>query len=126
MSNQSIITGQKIIPAKIRRARELRRKMTPAEGRLWHALRRDQLDGYHFRRQQLIDGFIADFYCHAARLIVEVDGVVHDKQADYDAARNRVMAERGLRLLRIKNEQVMDNLPGVLDLVRSACHSDER
>ena len=101
-----IVRGQRIDPAKLKLAKELRRNMTPAERRLWSALRRNQLDGFHFRRQQIIDGFIVDFYCHAAGLVVEVDGPIHDRteQAEYDAERDRTLETRGLRLLRIRNE----------------------
>jgi hypothetical protein len=58
MTRNHLITGQKIDPAKLEQARTLRRNVTPAEKRLWAALRRNQLDGFHFRRQQIIDGFI--------------------------------------------------------------------
>lgn len=89
--------------AKRERVRKMRREMTPAEAILWKYLRTNQLDGLHFRRQQVIDGFIADFYCHAARLVIEVDGEVHDQQPDYDAERDRILTARGLRILRFTN-----------------------
>jgi very-short-patch-repair endonuclease len=57
----------------------------------WQHLRANQLNGLHFRRQQIIDGFIADFYCHVARLVIEVDGEIHQQQAEYDAERDRVL-----------------------------------
>ena len=122
MSKKGIITGQKIDPAKLEQAKALRRHMTPAEKRLWSALRRNQLDGFHFRRQQIIDGFIVDFYCHAAGLVVEVDGPVHEGQKEYDAERDRVLAARGLRILRFRNQEVMNDLEGVLACIRAACH----
>ena len=59
------------------RAHQFRREITPSEAALWQALRANRLGGLHFRRQQIIDGFIADFYCHAAGLVVELDGSVH-------------------------------------------------
>ena len=123
MSNQHIITGQKIDPAKLQQAKALRRNMTPAEKRLWSALRANRLQGFHFRRQQIIDGFIVDFYCHAARLVVEVDGPVHDGQVEYDIERSRVLAARELQVLRVNNEEVMQNLEGVLTRIRAACHA---
>src|SRR5258707_1243130 len=58
------------------------RKMTPAERRLWKALRRNALDGLHFRRQQVIEGYIADFYCDAAKLAIELDGAVHQEHCN--------------------------------------------
>ena len=115
-----IVTGQKVDPAKAERARELRRDMTPEESLLWDRLRGNRLLGFHFRRQQIIDGFIVDFYCHAAGLVVEVDGPIHDKQGDDDAHRDQVLERRGLRILRIKNQDVRDNLKDVL--IRIASH----
>ena len=68
-----IIPGQKVTKEKLQRAKELRRDMTPAEKLLWQELRANKL-GVHFRRQQIIVGFIVDFYCHKAALVIEVDG----------------------------------------------------
>jgi very-short-patch-repair endonuclease len=101
--------------------------MTAAEKKLWKALRRNQLDGLHFRRQQIIDGFIVDFYCHAVGLVVEVDGPIHDKaeQVEYDAERERVLEVYGLHLLRVRNEEVMQDLGSVLERIRDACRAGE-
>src|SRR5688500_2337440 len=88
-------------------ARERRQRMTPAESCLWERLRRSRLDGLHFRRQQVIDGFIVDFYCHAGALVVEVDGDVHELQVDYDAERAKILAERGLAVIRFTNDAVL-------------------
>ncbi len=120
MSTRHIVRGQKINPDKHQRAKALRRNMTPAEQRLWSALRRNQLDGFHFRRQQIIDGFIVDFYCHAAGLVVEVDGPIHDRRSEYDAGRDRALAARGLRILRFRNEEVMQEMEHVLERIRAA------
>ena len=79
-----IIREQHVIPVKLARAKEFRRNMTLAEKILWRQLRRNQLGGYHFRRQQVIDGFIADFYCNAAKLIIEVDGGIHELLKEND------------------------------------------
>ena len=117
----NIVIGQKVTSAKVRRAKELRRQMTPEETILWQHLRANRLNGFHFRRQQIIDGFIADLYCHAARLVIEVDGNIHQHQADYDAERDRVLSARGLRLLRIKNEDVRQNLHSVLVRISQLC-----
>jgi len=111
---RNIVIGQKVTPIKVQRAKELRHQMTQEEKILWQYLRANRLNGLHFRRQQIIDGFIADFYCHAARLVIEVDGEIHQQQAEYDAERDRVLLARGLRLLRIKNEEVRQNLNSVL------------
>ncbi|HEY9633431.1 MAG TPA: DUF559 domain-containing protein [Coleofasciculaceae cyanobacterium] len=95
--------------------------MTQEEKILWQQLRANKLNGLHFRRQQIIDGFIADFYCHTARLVIEVDGEIHQQQAEYDAERDQVLSARGVRLLRIKNEQVRQNLDSVLARISQAC-----
>jgi very-short-patch-repair endonuclease len=117
----NIVIGQKVTPVKVQRAKELRHQMTQEEKILWQHIRANQLKGLHFRRQQIIDGFIADFYCHAARLVIEVDGEIHQQQAEYDAERDRVLLARGLRLLRIKNEEVRQNLDRVLARIAKAC-----
>ncbi len=108
-------------PVKLEAAKALRRQMTPAERLLWNALRNKQFHRLHFRRQQVIDGFIADFYCHTACLVVEVDGPIHQKQPDYDSERDAVFARRRLRVLRIANEGVQTDLRGVLDKIKVAC-----
>ncbi len=123
MPARNIVIGQKVKAEKVALAKELRRKMTPAERILWQHLRRNQLEGFHFRRQQVIDGFIVDFYCHAAGLVVEIDGDIHQKQAEYDKERDRILAARGLRILRIPNREVFENLPDVLNRIAEACRS---
>jgi very-short-patch-repair endonuclease len=102
------------------RARELRRVMTRAEAMLWPRLRANRLGGWQFRRQQVIDGFIVDFYCHHAGLVVEIDGAVHATQTAYDAERDIILAARGLRILRLTNDQVLGDLDGCLDLILAA------
>jgi very-short-patch-repair endonuclease len=96
--------------------------MTPAERALWEAVR-DSRRGVRFRRQQVIGRFIADFYCDAARLVVEIDGDIHDQQADYDAARDRQMTALGLRVLRFRNDQVLTDLSAVLAEIDAAIQS---
>jgi len=121
MASQGIIRGQSVDPAKLRQAKAMRQNMTLAERRLWNELRTNRLDGFHFRRQQVIDGFIVDFYCHAVGLVVEVDGPVHGERTEYDAERSRILAARGLRVLRVRNEEVVQDLEGVLARIREAC-----
>jgi very-short-patch-repair endonuclease len=77
LTKNSLITGQNISPELQERAKALRREMTPFERNLWVQLRASGLGDFHFRCQQIIDGYIVDFYCHAAGLIVEVDGSGH-------------------------------------------------
>ena len=104
------------------RARQLRRAQTPAEARLWAVLRRDW-QGSHFRRQQVVEGFIVDFYCHEAALVVEVDGPVHRAQADADAYRDAVLMGWGYTVIRLTNEDVTDHLPDALARIRHAIKS---
>jgi very-short-patch-repair endonuclease len=114
MPVKNTVIGQKITSEKRQRAKELRKDMTPAETRLWRELRTNKLAGWHFRRQQVIDGFIVDFYCHAASLIVEVDGGIHTTQKEQDAKRDAHLISRGFRILRVTNEEVNNNLESVL------------
>ena len=95
-------------------ALQMRREMTPSERLLWQQLRANRLGGLHFRRQQIIDGFIADFFCHAAQLIVEVDGGIHAEQQEYDAERCRILSARNLHILRFTNGEIKTNLPRAL------------
>jgi very-short-patch-repair endonuclease len=121
MPAKYIVIGQRVDAAKVKRAKELRHAMTPAERLLWQHLRANRLDGFHFRRQQVIDGFIVDFYCHAAGLIVEVDGVVHQEQIEYDEQRDQILTARGLRILRFRNEACVQDVEGVLASILAAC-----
>lgn len=114
MIKRYIVRGQKIDGTKKRLSKEFRKEMTPAERILWQHLRRNQLKGVHFRREQIIDGFIVDFYCHAAGLIVEIDGGVHEDRREYDAERDALLACRELRVIRFRNEEVLNDLQGVL------------
>jgi len=121
MPARNIIVGQKVDQVKVQRAKELRRQMTREERILWQQLRTNRLQGFHFRRQQVIAGFITDFYCHAAGLVVEMDGGIHQQLAEYDAERDRVLAARDLRILRIRNIEILENLAGVLARIAAAC-----
>jgi very-short-patch-repair endonuclease len=94
-----------------------RRDMTPAEKILWQELRSNKL-GVHIRRQQVIAGFIIDFYCHKAALVIEVDGDIHDLQQEEDARREMVLSEMGLRIVRFGNEEVVKNLSVVVGKIR--------
>jgi very-short-patch-repair endonuclease len=123
MPAHRIVGGQAVSGAKVQRAKELRRRMTTEETVLWERLRAHRLRGLHFRRQQVIDGFIVDFYCHAASLVVELDGDVHAAQADYDLERDRILARRGLRVLRVSNADVQRNLPEVLARIAAAAET---
>lgn len=99
-------------------ARKLRNNLTLAEARLWSALRNKQLEGLRFRCQHPVGNFILDFYCPSCKLVVEVDGEIHDRQTEYDDARTAKLVEYGCTILRFRNEQVMKDLPGVLAEIR--------
>ena len=114
----NIITNQRIADTTRQRALEMRQNMTPAERRLWSELRTNRLDGWHFRRQQIVDGFIVDFYCHRAGLIIEVDGPIHDSQQDMDAEREVLFLNRGFKIIRFTNDQVINEMPSVLKDIR--------
>ena len=117
MPVKNIIPGQIVTKEKLQRARELRRDMTPAEKILWQELRANKL-GVHFRRQQVIAGFIVDFYCHKVELVVEVDGDIHDLQQDEDARREQALREMGLRIVRFRNDEILKNLSVVVGKIK--------
>jgi len=121
MPVNNIVIGQKVSRELQERARELRRNMTPAEKILWEKLRHNRLNGLQFRRQQIINPYIVDFYCHAKALVVEVDGDIHDLQQDYDAERSSYLIARGFRVLRVTNDDVKKNLVTVLQKISEAC-----
>lgn len=98
----------------------LRGQMTPAELVLWEALRDRRLLGLRFRRQSPVGQFVLDFYCPACRLVVELDGGVHDTQAAADAARTELLGAYGLRVIRFPNERVFSDLPAVLEAIAAA------
>ena len=112
-----IIPGQRVTKEKLQSTKELRREMTPAEKLLWQQVRAKNL-GVRFRRQQIIAGFIVDFYCHKAALVVEVDGDIHDLQQEEDARRERVLSEMGLRVVRFRNDEVLQSLSVVLGRIK--------
>jgi very-short-patch-repair endonuclease len=102
------------------RARALRSEQTPAESRLWARLRRRQRMGFSFRRQHIIDRFIVDFYCPEARLVIEVDGAAHRSTGERDSARQEWLENLGLRVMRVTNEAVMNDLPDVIAAIETA------
>jgi very-short-patch-repair endonuclease len=101
-------------------ARALRRDMTSAERKLWAALRAHRFHRLAFRRQVPYGPFIADFLCHAARLVVEVDGATHstDEERAYDARRDAWFVTNGFDVLRVSNAEVYEEFDGVLETIR--------
>jgi very-short-patch-repair endonuclease len=104
----------------VKAAQDLRRRATPSEEVLWHALRAKQVGGRRFRRQQPIGPFVVDFFCPSARLVVEVDGAIHDSTVEADRQRQAAIEGLGLRFLRVTVAEVENELPAVVDRIKDA------
>ena len=104
----ALVRHAKVTRAKRKLSRQLRRGATASERRAWELLRNRQLLGLKFRRQQVIRGYVVDFYCAELRLALEIDGGVHDQpeQANYDCGRDLELLEMGVFVLRIGPDQV--------------------
>ncbi|NWG34106.1 MAG: endonuclease domain-containing protein [Chloroflexi bacterium] len=100
-------------------AREFRKEPTESERILWQALRGKKLDGIKFRRQQPVSYFVVDFYNSDYRLVVEVDGAIHDNQVEADRARQEILELLGLNVLRIRAETVEKDLAAALYQIRA-------
>jgi very-short-patch-repair endonuclease len=111
-------------PELLRRAMDLRQRMTPEERVIWQQLRGNRL-GAHFRRQQLLAPYIVDFYSHAERLVVEIDGSPHRLQQGYDKVRDDYFRRCGIRVLRLSNESVRDDLASVIVAIRAALRGED-
>jgi very-short-patch-repair endonuclease len=107
--------------ATLARARQLRREDTPAEARLWNAIRAHRLGGWKWKRQVPWGPYFLDFLCRDAALVVEVDGGQHSEAADYDARRTAFIERSGLRVLRFWNFEVLENRDGVCLVILEAC-----
>jgi very-short-patch-repair endonuclease len=99
----------------------MRRDPTPAEQKLWHKLRNHRLGGLKFRRQMPLGPFIADFYCPAAKLVVELDGASHI-EPQTDERRDAWMAAQGIQVLRLSNRDVISILEGVLTAIQQSAN----
>ena len=102
------------------RSRELRNNPTDAEQSLWYHLRSRQLAGARFNRQVPIGPFIGDFVSRSAKLVVELDGGQHSLAADYDAKRTTFLEQRGYRVIRFWNADVLEDVEGVLRVIEEA------
>jgi very-short-patch-repair endonuclease len=102
------------------RARALRQHMTEAERRVWQILRTRQIEGHRFRRQVPIGRYIADFVCHQARLILEIDGGHHDRWSLREAGRAEFLQNEGYRILRFWNNEILESLDGVAQTIAAA------
>ena len=100
--------------------KELRNNPTKAESMLWKALRKKQLEGRKFRRQHSLGNYIVDFFCPQEKLIIELDGHVHNNfvNEEYDFKRTQQLQEFGFRVLRFENHLVFEQLDMVLDAIK--------
>ena len=99
----------------------LRKRPTDAERLLWKQLRLKQLEGLKFRRQQPIDNYIVDFVCFERRIVVEVDGGQHAIQKEDDILRDTYLTQQGFQVLRFWNNEVLQNINGVLEVIKERC-----
>lgn len=105
-------------PETLEAARILRKNMTGCEKQLWEKLKAKQIDGCRFRRQHPIDFFIADFYCHEARLVVEIDGNIHKLKEEYDDGRSGEMEKYEIKVIRFTNKEVEENIESVINRIK--------
>jgi very-short-patch-repair endonuclease len=100
-------------------ARELRKNMTDAERVLWSKLRKEQIKGHQFYRQKILGNYIVDFFCPAARLVIEIDGGQHfsPEQVKKDWVRDGYLASFGLTVLRFTDTEVLKNIDGVIERI---------
>jgi very-short-patch-repair endonuclease len=114
IKEQSLFLGAS--PNIFQKARSLRKRMTKAEKTLWVHLRRKTVNGKRFRRQHPIDQFIADFYCHEAKLVIEVDGGIHmsKNQKERDEMRTFELQSKGINVIRFTNDEVLFDIDNVI------------
>ncbi|MFZ5668650.1 MAG: endonuclease domain-containing protein [Pseudomonadota bacterium] len=105
-----------------RLAKHLRRSLTRAELALWSVVRSRRFEGLRFRRQHVLGPYVLDFYCPSARLVVELDGGAHDDEDAqlHDAARDEWIARQGLKVLRLPNHLVLDDMEAALERIMAA------
>jgi len=107
----------------VERARDLRKRMTDVEILLWSHLRNKKLDGFKFRRQHPIWIFIADFYCHEVKLVVELDGGIHQQKEikEHDINRTAELKRFEIKVIRFTNEEVLENTEKILNQIKEEC-----
>ena len=107
-------------PELIQYARQMRREPTPAEALLWESLRGRKLGGLKFRRQHPLNAYILDFWCCECQMVIELDGGIHSDASvrEHDRARQGHLELHGYTVLRFRNEEVLENLPAVLNVIR--------
>jgi len=118
--NKSVIIYEGHTRRKQHVAKTLRQSMTLAEKTIWGFLKTNRLNGFHFRRQHIIEGFIVDFYCRAAGFIIEIEDPIHERRKKQDAKREQVLKACGLRILRFSSDRVRYDLFNVLEEILAA------
>jgi very-short-patch-repair endonuclease len=99
-------------------AREERHKPTEAENLLWQYLRRNQINGLGFRRQHSIGPFIVDFYCYKAKIVIEVDGPIHQYQEEKDSIKQQYLENLEIKVFRFPNDIVLNNIDEVIKQIK--------
>ncbi|MEI6048812.1 MAG: endonuclease domain-containing protein [Bacteroidota bacterium] len=107
-------------PDIFKKAKELRRYETEAEKRLWSMLSRNQMLGLQFRRQHPINRFIVDFYSVKIKLVIEVDGNIHEipENKVYDIGRSQILNDFGITVIRFSNDQIIDDIKNVIEIIK--------
>ena len=105
-------------------AGELHKRLTPAEAKLWAALRGDKLNGINFRRQHALGKYIVDFCSPKQKLIIELDGSQHLDQVDYDAERTKFLESQGYRVIRFWNNEVLKNINSLVRAIELALRQE--
>jgi very-short-patch-repair endonuclease len=118
-----IVGVQRVSDEKLKEARKLRKKMTSSEALLWKHLRGRKCGKLKFRRQQIIEGFITDFFCEDAKLAVEIDGSIHEcaEVAENDRHRENVFKARGILTIRFSNNEIEKRMDNVLQKIILTC-----
>ncbi|MFA9392659.1 MAG: endonuclease domain-containing protein [Prolixibacteraceae bacterium] len=105
------------------KAQMLRENMTPAELQVWNRINKSKIMGLRFKPQHPIDIFIADFYCHKLKLVIEIDGEVHQnsERAEYDIGRTAELERFEIKVIRFLNKQVEEDINGVIRSIVNEC-----
>jgi very-short-patch-repair endonuclease len=112
-------------PKGYQRAHQLRKELTPAESKLRAYLRGNKLNGVSFRRQHAIGKYIVDFCAVKLKLVIELDGSHHLEQSEYDATRTSYLESQGYKVIRFWNNQVMNDIQGVIGVINAALNLEE-
>lgn len=110
-------------PVTLKKAKQLRGRMTQEEEKLWNRLKGKQIGGLRFRRQHPIETFIVDFYCHSAKLVIELDGTIHLQQRAEDEKRTEAIEKYNIQVIRFTNEDIIDDLNSVITVITNTVKS---